>query len=41
VKIIEIEHIYDQSRLTQKQNEFADAFTMVHHTSNCYMQTGP
>ena len=33
VKITSIEHIYD-SRLSQKENEFIDAFTMVHQTSN-------
>jgi len=33
VKITSIEHIYD-SRLSQKENEFIDAFTMAHQTSN-------
>jgi len=32
VKNHEIEHIYD-SRLSQKQNEFIDVFTMIHQTS--------
>jgi len=31
-------HLRPNRRLSQKQNEFVDAFTMVHHTSNCYMQ---